>query len=158
LANAVPVFRGRFIAYGPRTSSPEKSTDAVSQSNTFEKLLDGIASWRVPHNYFLHFYVVSVSSSLFWGQELVRRGPAFMAIASRVDTLEHTRSMTFGQLILCWCLMTLQGTRRLWESIALTKPSESKMWFVHWILGIGFYILMGISIWVEGIRMKPSQV
>lgn len=61
--------------------------------------------------------------------------------------------MTFEQVVVCWCLMTVQGTRRLWESITLAKPSESKMWFVHWILGIGFYIVMGISIWVEGIRM-----
>ncbi len=65
--------------------------------------------------------------------------------------------MSFNKLALCWALMTVQGTRRLCESVALAKPSQSKMWFVHWFLGVAFYIAMGMSIWVEGIRkISPS--
>jgi 3-oxo-5-alpha-steroid 4-dehydrogenase 3 len=61
------------------------------------------------------------------------------------------KSMSLQQVILCWTLMASQGARRLYESITLKKPSESKMWFVHWILGLVYYIMMGIAIWVEGI-------
>jgi len=154
--NAIPAFRDRFVAYGARTipiGPSEKSTERQSpERSRFEKTLDRIAAWRVPHSYFLHFYLASVLSSLLWAEELLRRGPVFGALASRVNTLEDGRSMTLDQVILCWVLMTTQGTRRLWESIALAKPSDSKMWPVHWVLGVAFYIAMGMSIWVEGIR------
>ena len=30
------------------------------------------------------------------------------------------------------------------------KPSTSKMWFVHWLLGIAFYLAVGVSVWIEG--------
>jgi 3-oxo-5-alpha-steroid 4-dehydrogenase 3 len=122
------------------------------KSATFKRILDQVASWQVPHRYFLHFYIASVVSTLFWAGELLRRGPVFVAISSQVDPGKDTPSMSFNQLTLCWALMAIQGTRRLWESIALAKPSRSKMWFVHWILGVAFYIAMGMSIWVEGIR------
>ena len=64
------------------------------------------------------------------------------------------KSMSFKQVILCWTLMAFQGARRLYESITLTKPSESKMWFVHWILGLVYYIMMSMAIWVEGTGMN----
>jgi 3-oxo-5-alpha-steroid 4-dehydrogenase 3 len=125
-------------------------------TGTLEQILDRIAEWRVPHSYFLHFYAASIISSLFWGVELIRRGPAFRTVASHTNTLDGAPSMSFDQIFLCWGLMVAQGGRRVWESIALAKPSESKMWFVHWLLGIGFYLGMGISIWVEGIRMAVN--
>ncbi|KAI9817607.1 MAG: hypothetical protein M1832_004611 [Thelocarpon impressellum] len=66
------------------------------------------------------------------------------------------------QIALSWGLMTLQGGRRLYECIALGKPSQSTMWFVHWLLGIAFYGAMSMAVWVEGIpilrRTEPSLV
>lgn len=44
----------------------------------------------------------------------------------------------------------MQGSRRLWECIAFSKPSSSRMWFVHWILGLGYYLAAGVAIWIEG--------
>ena len=55
-----------------------------------------------------------------------------------------------NQLALMWTLMAVQGLRRLVESILLGKPSASKMWFVHWILGVLFYAAMSIAVWIEG--------
>jgi 3-oxo-5-alpha-steroid 4-dehydrogenase 3 len=62
--------------------------------------------------------------------------------------------MSAHQIALCWTLVAAQGGRRLAESMALTRPSQSKMWFVHWVLGIAFYIAIGVSLWVEGIRKE----
>ena len=59
--------------------------------------------------------------------------------------------MSFDQILLCWSLMAIQGIRRLFESFVLSRPSQSTMWFGHWLLGILFYLAMGISIWIEGI-------
>lgn len=55
-----------------------------------------------------------------------------------------------NQLALVWTLMAVQGLRRLAESILLAKSSASKMWFVHWILGVMFYVAMSIAVWIEG--------
>ncbi len=60
--------------------------------------------------------------------------------------------MSKEQILLTWALMSAQGCRRLYESIRLAKPSNAKMWFVHWILGWAFYAGMGLAVWVEGIR------
>ena len=64
--------------------------------------------------------------------------------------------MTEGQIFLVWMLMAIQGTRRLYESIVFTKPSQSKMWAGMWVIGMAFYVFMGISIWVEGIGWFPG--
>ncbi|KAM3070249.1 3-oxo-5-alpha-steroid 4-dehydrogenase [Clarireedia jacksonii] len=58
--------------------------------------------------------------------------------------------MSINQIALAWTLMTLQGGRRLYESLTLTKPSSSKMWVGLWGIGIAYYIVIGVSIWIEG--------
>lgn len=58
--------------------------------------------------------------------------------------------MSMDQIILVWSLMIIQGTRRLLESYFVTKHSASRMWFVHWYLGVAFYMAMGVAIWIEG--------
>jgi 3-oxo-5-alpha-steroid 4-dehydrogenase 3 len=85
----------------------------------------------VPHNYFTHFYVLSVACSLFWGWRLR------MWEAS-------------AQLQVVWGLMLLQGMRRMLESIVFTSTSKSKMWFAHWLLGLIFYLTINVAIWIEG--------
>lgn len=58
--------------------------------------------------------------------------------------------MSINQVTLVWLLMTVQGIRRLLESLTLGKSSSSKMWFVHWALGISFYFAMSFAVWIEG--------
>lgn len=115
-------------------------------------MLDYLAGLTVPHSYFKHFYVASVVSSLFWATQLAVHGPAFRFLSYGLQEQDEKSSMHLSQVVLCWVVMLIQGTRRLYESIALAKPSQARMWFVHWVLGIGFYVAMGISIWIEGIR------
>lgn len=66
--------------------------------------------------------------------------------------------MSVDQVMLCWVLMMIQGARRLQECFVFSKPSSSDMWFVHWLLGIAFYLAAGIAIWIEGAGMRHSLV
>lgn len=118
-------------------------------------LLDYLADVRVPHNFFTHFYVVSVLCSLFWGWLLFLK-PEFWANGFP----NHTRleAMTEGQLQLVWFLMLLQGVRRLLESYTYTSKSKSGMWFGHWILGLVFYLTINVAIWIEGASGPPRHV
>ena len=58
--------------------------------------------------------------------------------------------MSMEQIELTWALMGIQGLRRQLESSVLAKPSTSKMWIGHYILGIVFYLAMSIAVWIEG--------
>ncbi|KAJ5514268.1 3-oxo-5-alpha-steroid 4-dehydrogenase C-terminal [Penicillium fimorum] len=146
--------RSRFLTYGPRATSASTSTNSgppsaqnLSESKGF---LDYLATWQVPHSYFTHFYVASVLSSVFWVAQLLSRGVVFQAIASRVSEDHQRHSMSLTQLVICCVLLAIQGSRRLWESFIFLKPSSSQMWFMHWLLGLGFYLAAGVAIWIEG--------
>jgi len=58
--------------------------------------------------------------------------------------------MAPGQIWLVWALMFLQALRRLYEHLYVMRPSASTMWFVHWMLGLSFYLVLSVSIWIEG--------
>ncbi|KAJ5774350.1 hypothetical protein N7457_009246 [Penicillium paradoxum] len=147
--------RSRFLVYGPRATSVSSSTGSAPSSGrnpsaASKGFLDYLATWQVPHSYFTQFYVVSVLSSVFWVAQFLLRGVVFQAIASRVSEEHQKHSMSMSQLIVCWALLAIQGSRRLWECITFSKPSSSRMWFVHWLLGLGFYLAAGVAIWIEG--------
>ncbi|KAJ5713765.1 uncharacterized protein N7483_010946 [Penicillium malachiteum] len=144
--------RARFLVYGPRaTPTPtSESRDANSKPPSASPLLDYLATWQVPHSYFTQFYVASVLSSVFWAFQLAFRGNVFQFIATRLSK-EHTeQSMTLTQVLICWILLAIQGSRRLWECYKFAKPSTSQMWVFHWIVGLAFYLGAGIAIWIEG--------
>lgn len=131
-------------------SRPENGTTAKTQAKS-TGLLDKLATLTVPHNYFKHFYVVSVLSSVLWGIQLAARGPLFRAIASTMVSARLLEpSMSFNQITLCWVLLASQGVRRLYECVVLEKPSSSRMWVGHWLFGLAFYTSMGIAVWIEG--------
>lgn len=79
-------------------------------------------------------------------------------MTSLCSGVRSEKSMSKEQVILTWLLMTVQGGRRLSESIYLGKLSSSKMWFVHWILGILFYCAMSVAVWIEGAGMFPRAM
>jgi len=145
----IPSLKKQVLNYGSRSSTPKTESSANSQGN-LERLLKYIASVQVPHIWFTHFYILSVASSIFWAFQIYTHGRAFQFLASGSP---HTSapSMSVNQVFLAWLLMAIQGTRRLYECIIFTNPSQSKMWFGLWLLGIVYYIFMGISVWIEGI-------
>ncbi|KGO71766.1 3-oxo-5-alpha-steroid 4-dehydrogenase, C-terminal [Penicillium italicum] len=147
--------RSRFLTYGPRATSASISTGsapprAQNPSTENKGFLDYLATWQVPHSYFTHFYVASVLSSVFWVAQLLSRGVVFQAIAYRVSEDHQRHSMSLTQLVICCVLLAIQGSRRLWECFVFSKPSSSRMWLMHWLLGLGFYLAAGVAIWIEG--------
>ncbi|KAK5791476.1 hypothetical protein VI817_006785 [Penicillium citrinum] len=151
--------RSRFLIYGPRATSTDSDPQSKSRAedSSTSRPLDYLATWRVPHSYFTQFYIASVFSSVLWAIQLLCRGSLFEAIASRVDHEHRVQTMSLTQVLVCWILFAMQGSRRLWESYYFAKPSTSKMWFVHWLLGLGFYLAAGIAIWIEGSGMDSTD-
>ncbi|KAL4881310.1 hypothetical protein BJY04DRAFT_218481 [Aspergillus karnatakaensis] len=164
LSVSLPVsLRSRFIPYGARATSTaavesetapasaSKSTSASPASaSPVTHALDYVATLRVPHSYFTQFYVISVLSSGFWALQLLSHGAAFQAIASRIRPERLQQSISINQVMLCSGLMLIQGVRRLHECLSFSKPSGSKMWFVHWLAGLGFYLAVAVAVWIEG--------
>ncbi|KAI1502249.1 hypothetical protein F5X99DRAFT_162892 [Biscogniauxia marginata] len=141
--------------YGARGSG-EATTSSRDKSgrDKREEWLVGIVSWltsvgKVPHSWFMHFYILSLSCSLFWATQYIRHGTILEFVVK--NQASHMQiSMTIEQVVLVWCLMTLQGARRLYEYLAVLRPSSSKMWIIHWFLGNAFYLCTSIAIWIEG--------
>jgi 3-oxo-5-alpha-steroid 4-dehydrogenase 3 / polyprenol reductase len=112
--------------------------------------MDWLATWQVPHRYFTHYYAFSLLSSAFWISQLLTKGPGFDFVVSNMSDEHLQKSMTIHQVILCMVLMVIQAGRRLYESIALAKPSSSRMWFLLWGLGLCFYAGITTALWIEG--------
>lgn len=180
LVGSVPACRDRFLAYGSRASttgdgrsraventgqhdtkdhqdqggvsiSTREASDIEGQSDRVLWILDRLAAYRVPHNWFTHFYVLSVTSSLFWAYQILYH-ERFFAVIARLSDVSSASSMSVEQVFLVWSLMLIQGIRRLYECLTLTRSSNSEMWFLHWLLGLAFYAAMGVAVWVEGLR------
>lgn len=115
----------------PSAPSSSSSSSSSSVSSLVRHVLDYAATIQVPHNYFTHFYVLSVLCSLCWG-----------------CTLRLWEAGNPQQIV--WALMLLQGVRRMLESYAFTSSSKSTMWFAHWLLGLAFYSSINVAIWIEG--------
>lgn len=157
---SVPPLRARFLDYGARTAK-QKNTKNVAKGSeqspgALVTLLDKAASICVPHNWFTSFYAVSVLSSLYWAMEVLLKGPSFEAVALKPQ--QGGDSMRFEQVVVTWLLMFAQGSRRLYECIALSAPSKSKMWIGHWALGILFYVGTGLAVWIEGARESSAPL
>ncbi|KAK0936955.1 hypothetical protein LTR29_011454 [Friedmanniomyces endolithicus] len=159
LVALIPPFRSRFLAYGARTSpsseasSAEKEKAAVKSppsKSTLIAVLNRLADITVPHSWFTSFYVVCVGWSLVWASQLLTQGPLFRLVAAYA-TAERGATMTARQVAVAWAMLMVQGSRRLYESLEFAKPSKSRMWFVHWVLGIAFYTTTCMAVWVEGI-------
>ncbi|KAI5868017.1 hypothetical protein GGS23DRAFT_7372 [Durotheca rogersii] len=150
--------RRLFMPYGARSSSSPLSSSRAKKGEEGEaggegRLLRAV-SWatsasQVPHSWFRHFYVLSLSGSAFWAVQFLCRGRALEFVVEH-EAKTGRPSMSVSQVILVWFLMSLQGARRLYESVVLVRPSPSKMWVIHWLLGLAFYLCMSVSIWVEG--------
>lgn len=135
--------RSTLIDYGAR------------QTGDGDRKQGGLLEWviscaRVPHSWFLHFYVLSVASSAFWAWQYLTRGSVMEWLAREQLRLGGKTGMTIEQVYLAWALMATQGSRRLYESFFVTKPGSSPMASIHWLVGLAFYTDMGVSVWIEG--------
>lgn len=146
----LPSFRTHIMNYGSRSTTTTEPKQVLTEGS-IDRILEFICSIRVPHSWFAHYYVVSVLSSCFWGYQIYTQGSVFRFLASYSHQASTT--MTANQVVLAWILMLVQGIRRLYESFTLTKPSQSKMWVGLWLIGMGYYIFIGVAVWIEGISV-----
>ena len=156
--HALP-FLNRYLSYGLR-SSKENREDNISKETPLVAprpatagpldLIDRVIRYPVPHAYFMHFYVLSLLSSLFWGFQILTRGTVLRVVSQNGSTIGSPSSMSREQVILVWFLMVFQGARRLYESITLNKSSTSTMSISHYVVGMLHYLAMGIAVWIEG--------
>jgi 3-oxo-5-alpha-steroid 4-dehydrogenase 3 len=164
LIQAMPAdLRGALMDYGARrpqdgVAGGETQTDAgQKKASSFGSTIQAVKGMlakltnygQVPHSWFLHFYILSTSWSAFWAWQFLTKG-AVMGSLARMQQQNGQASTELGQVVLAWALMALQGSRRLYESIYVSKPGKTPMWFVHWALGLCYYTAMGTSVWIEG--------
>ncbi|KAL2271649.1 hypothetical protein VTJ83DRAFT_1020 [Remersonia thermophila] len=156
--------RALLIDYGARkadqgrqtqTQQPSAGARGAQGRNRLLSLLDTLTAWtQVPHSWFGTFYILSAACSIFWLAQFLFDGALLRRIASRqADAIQaqHASSPTARQVALGWVMMFAQAARRIYEQAAVVKPSRtSRMWVVHWLLGLGFYLAMSVAIWVDG--------
>ncbi|KAI1393458.1 uncharacterized protein F4822DRAFT_13814 [Hypoxylon trugodes] len=136
--------------YGARSLNANGEEGKQASNGPLVRIISWVTSvGKVPHSWFMHFYLLSLSCSAFWMLQFLYHGSALEFIVRNQAPSEKT-PMSINQVILAWVLMSLQGGRRLYEYVAVMRSSSSKMWIIHWLLGMAFYFCTNISIWLEG--------
>jgi len=134
IARNIPVLRRTFIPYGKTRTGKQPTSNSV---------LRNLADITVPKYWFWHYYLVSVSLSLFW--------VAQFAICTRGNRncLFSWLAALDGRCCILWAMMAVQGGRRLYESVCVQKSSSAKMWIGHYVVGVVFYIAMSLTVFAE---------
>ena len=139
----------------------EKEREKERGKDWLVKLVARATSWgQVPHSWFSAFYGLSVACSVFWLVQYLADGNVIRWIAFRQAGAADEPSTTLVQVAVAWVMLFLQAVRRIYEHLAIVGPSKSTMWFVHWLLGLGFYLVLSLAVWVEGSstsQLSPSQ-
>ena len=150
IVRVIPDLKQRFLDYGARATSPKRQRQTIQGSTLpswfrvqFDPVLDWLADITVPHSWFTHFYICSTLCSTFW---LYRHHAA--GLLFRRSFLNSLLSCE-GRTILCTILLQVQGLRRLYECLIISKTSSSRMWMGHYWIGIAFYVFTNIAVWVE---------
>lgn len=123
------------------------------RSTLSRALQQATALGQVPHSWFFTYYAFYALCATFWTAQYLQDGKddnVLKIIAERqVETVPTSSTATGAQLVLVWGMMLLQAIRRLYECFVVMKPSKSTMWFLHWIMGLGFYFGISMAVWVE---------
>lgn len=157
IAIAPSAERRLLVNYGARGHDPTAAADDPA-----EKYEDDVFPWavrkvtslgQVPHSWFCTFYLIYILCALFWAAQCISKSLVLRSIADWQIEIGSLVSMDGNQVVIAWCLMLCQAVRRLYECWAFAKPSESTMWFVHWLMGQFFYLGISVAVWVEGSGM-----
>ncbi|KAK1751674.1 hypothetical protein QBC47DRAFT_390718 [Echria macrotheca] len=159
IASATPTEARKLLAdYGARKDGTQAPKDGSEENrrrqSRFISLVATVTSWgQVPHSWFVAFYGLSLACSAFWLGQFLGRGSVLGYLASQqVRTGGSGSSSTLLQVAVVWVMMVLQAGRRIYEHAAVIRPSKSTIWFVHWLLGLSFYLFVSVATWVEGSR------
>lgn len=136
LTKAVPDLN-KLLHYG-KVSQVEISHGSAEKSD-LAKLVDKLAQLTVPKTWFLHFYIVFASTQ--WLQVL----------SDPKSVLRRSKYLAV------WLLLTVQATRRLAESFALTNwGNKLRMHVSHYMVGIFYYLGVSLTCWL-GLRSDKSE-
>lgn len=156
----VPDLRDRFLDYGARSNANTSTSEPVATKETFlprwfriqfDPVLDWLAEMTVPHSWFYHFYMCSTICSAIWIYVYSQR---FLHDSTGLD-LRAVTNWNY-RAFLALLLMQTQGLRRLYECLAIAKSSRSRMWVGHYFIGIAFYLVTNIAIWLENGKFETQ--
>ncbi|KAI9028466.1 3-oxo-5-alpha-steroid 4-dehydrogenase-domain-containing protein [Hyaloraphidium curvatum] len=126
-------------------------------------------NWRVPKTWFTHFYAFGLAWFGYTAWELasVVCGPPFiggapllrLVLRNDVAGLKADPSLfhekpagpTPPAALVASVLMTFQMARRLLESLLLMRPSPALMHVGHYAVGMAFYAVTGVAVWVDSV-------
>ncbi|XP_070554225.1 polyprenal reductase-like [Ptychodera flava] len=122
------------------------------QQNVFGRYMD------VPKRWFKHFYLTSVICNGFIFYTVVcsffmnqTTPPWFTKLLGNVSQYPASHpTVSHTSVLIAQCMMVFQGTRRFLECQLITKTSDSKMNFIHYLLGMTFYPALGPTILSQG--------
>ncbi|CAK7238740.1 MAG: hypothetical protein STHCBS139747_000158 [Sporothrix thermara] len=150
-----------------KSSRPEPLTEpgALEQA-----IATAVSYLQVPHSWFSGFYVFYLACSTYWaaqwwswqhGQPGSRAPDSLfgLIVASQqasdlaLQPMPAT-SMALVQVYAALVLEALQACRRLYEHLCVFQPSKAKMNAAHFVLGLMYYAIMSVAVWVEGSRKR----
>lgn len=149
IVRLIPDLSCRFLDYGARNDSAKKATTRNTAlprwaQVQFHPFLDWLATITVPHSWFTQFYISSTVCSAYWLIHLPNILPDFPhKLNQAIVSSRECRTL------LCMLLLQIQGLRRLYECLVVAKPSQSRMWIGHFCIGIAFYLVTNVAIWIE---------
>lgn len=156
--------RKLLLNYGARRSHDVPTTNnedkvAADKDEAEDSLVQAVRKLtslgQVPHSWFFTYYVFYILCAEAWAAQYFMDGPYLLGwLASRqVETTPSTPTVNGSQIVMLWIMMFVQAARRLYECFVVMRPSKSTMWFVHWVLGLGYYFGVSVAIWIEGSGM-----
>ncbi|KAF2668512.1 hypothetical protein BT63DRAFT_479920 [Microthyrium microscopicum] len=134
-----PILRDRFLRYGVRNTpqkAPTTTNTTTPQPSLIIQLLDTLKAITVPHAWFTHFYILATITTTLTLHQSITTGPLLPAL----NLPHHQLSLAPLGIFL------LHVLRRLYESITLTRPSTSRMWIGHYVMGLLHYTLAPIAL------------
>lgn len=129
------------LIYG-KTQHLEKKEEQRPMGR-YGSVIDRLSTYSVPRSYFKHFYILSTCLGVKMIWSLYK------------DTGTGRSRLPLPVLLLS------HSARRLYESCFVERPSGSRMWVGHYIIGITFYTFLNIAVatandpWTEAI--SPSR-
>lgn len=96
----------------------------VKDRSTSSDLVSVVSAWHVPRAWFRHFYILSTFLGL-----LILSATTYLSRGSERNVL----------------LLLSHSVRRLYECHYVERPSGSKMWIGHYLVGISFYIFVNLA-------------
>ncbi|CDK27877.1 unnamed protein product [Kuraishia capsulata CBS 1993] len=105
-------------------------------------------NYYLPKRYFAHFYVIATALPVFLSLLLLSDIPVVEYIAS-VDWVsrDHQRTLSRSKALFALLLNSLQGSRRLYESVHVFRPlPDAKIQLLHYLIGCVYYLIVDMQL------------